>query len=632
MHTFKIITSVVLAGSVLATPALAAQKRKTLFEVLFPRAHEERLERQHRARLEAFRQQGTVKVKTSRNYAYKVASRSKIAIKPLVVEVAAAETTNSADTPLLEEQPAEQIEISEQSLMTEDLLKVGKLGLSAEDYLAKAISKYYSENQEYKWITADGTWNSRARSVFKLFEDAGSFGLEPADYQFDVTPGTDDPEKQNESRRLRSEIAMTTAALRYAMDASFGTINPNRLSGYHDLPVHYGKTGDVLDRLMGTGLPANTLLAMHPSNDKFEALRAELAALSQVEDDIIELPTKVLIKPGNSNEAFPAFVEAIKKRASSETLGEHAEFLNSYDGSPVYAKEAVALVKAYQKEAGLGADGIIGRNTATKLAGIKSEDKVMQVKLAMERLRWLPKEFGKRHVFINQPEYRARYVVNGNEQLSMKVVVGKKSNQTNFFYDKIEHVVYNPYWGVPRSIIVNEFLPKSLGNPGYLDQRGYEITNGSGRRISSSSIDWFNVGTYPNFDVRQPPGSRNALGQLKIMFPNKHAIYMHDTPAKSLFNKQHRAFSHGCIRLHDPHAMAAAVLGKSKSQVKARIAGGKNETENLPSKVPIYVSYFTAWPQQDGSVKYFRDMYGRDAHLIKAIKATRKARSVNMAS
>ena len=214
----------------------------------------------------------------------------------------------------------------------------------------------------------------------------------------------------------------------------------------------------------------------------------------------------------------------------------------------------------------------------------------------------------------------------------MRVAVGKKSNQTNFFYDEIEHVVYNPYWGVPRSIIVNEFAVKSLGNPAYLDERGYEITNGRGQRISSTSINWTQVGTYPNFDVRQPPGTRNALGAVKILFPNKHAIYMHDTPSKHLFKRQHRAFSHGCIRLQDPQGMAAAVLGKSKSQIAASIATGKNQKEYLTTKVPVYVSYFTAWPQQDGTVRYFRDVYGRDAHLQKAFEATRKARAVGIAS
>jgi len=250
----------------------------------------------------------------------------------------------------------------------------------------------------------------------------------------------------------------------------------------------------------------------------------------------------------------------------------------------------------------------------------------------MERMRWLPDELGDRHVFINQPEFRARYIEDGKENLSMRVVVGKKSNQTNFFYDEIEYVEYNPYWGVPRSIIVNEFLPKSIGNPGYLDQKGYELSTFGGKRISSSSINWSQVGTNPNFAVRQPPGAKNALGELKIMFPNKHAIYMHDTPAKSLFKRQHRAFSHGCVRLHDPRAMAAAVLGKNKSNVQSAIAQGKNHRENLKTKVPVYVSYFTAWPQENGDVKYFGDLYGRDAHLIKAIEATEKARSLSIAS
>ncbi len=183
-----------------------------------------------------------------------------------------------------------------------------------------------------------------------------------------------------------------------------------------------------------------------------------------------------------------------------------------------------------------------------------------------------------------------------------------------------------------RTRSINEFLPKSLGNPGYLDQRGYEVQRFNGKKISSSSIDWYNVGEHPKFSVRQVPGPKNALGKVKILFPNKHAIYMHDTPAKSLFKKQHRAFSHGCVRLHDPQAMAVAVLGTSKGHINSRIAQGKNKTEHLSTKVPVYVSYFTAWPQADGSIKYFNDMYGRDVHLMKAFKATEKARSTSISS
>ena len=425
---------------------------------------------------------------------------------------------------------------------------------------------------------------------------------------------------------------MSVAVLRYAMDAKFGTINPNRLSGYHDFPVHNAKAPDIFEAVLNNGLPARTLVSMHPANDKFLALKNELESISQTEEDVIDLPSKVLIRPGMTHEAFPLFVEAIKKRGSQDLLGAHAEFLSAYAGEQIYSRDAVKFIKDYQREAGLGADGVIGPKTSRRLAGLAAGSKIDQVTLAMERMRWLPHELGARHVFINQPEYRARYVQNGAEILSMKAVVGKRSNQTNFFYDEIEHVVYNPYWGVPRSIIVNEFAAKSIANPGYLDQRGYEVTTFGGRRLSSASIDWGSIGSNPNFAVRQPPGSRNALGKVKIMFPNKHSIYMHDTPAKHLFKRSSRAFSHGCVRLHNPQAMAAAVLGKSKAHISSMISTGKNQTENLRSKVPVYVAYFTAWPQQDGSVKYFSDMYGRDAHLMKAIKATQKARSVSISS
>ncbi len=646
MKKFTVLTAVLLAGSMISTPAFSqTQQRKTLFQVLFPKAHE-RKAKQKRAKTERLRQQQATaqalttkkkkkkplpKVETSKNYTYRVAKRGTINLKPVAVKFAS--VTVISNQPEGDNQNTAVQEQPQISLMTADIVDAGKLKFTAEQHIAAAISEYYSDNQDYIWVNELGEWSAKARSVRKLLANAESYGLRTEDYAVDLERVSKHQDKPKfAAARLKNEIAMSVAVLRYAMDAEYGTINPNRLSGYHDFPVYDATAGDIFEAVVNKGLPANNLRELHPTNEKFAALRDELATLSNVEDDLIELPTKVLIKPGQKNDALKDFVSAIVKRGSIKLIQEHSALLASYDGSSKYTKDIVALVKTYQKEAGLGADGIIGRNTATALAGISSENKITQVKLAMERLRWLPDEFGERHVFINQPEYRARYIENGNEELSMRVVVGKKSNQTNFFYDEIEYVEYNPYWGVPRSIIVNEFLPKSLSNPGYLDQQGYELSTWGGKRISSSSVNWSSVGTTPNFSVRQPPGAKNALGELKIMFPNKHAIYMHDTPAKSLFKRQHRAFSHGCVRLHDPRAMAAAVLGKNKSRISAAIAQGKNQTERLKTKVPVYVSYFTAWPQQDGTVKYFADMYGRDTHLLKAIEATEKARKISIAS
>jgi murein L,D-transpeptidase YcbB/YkuD len=228
---------------------------------------------------------------------------------------------------------------------------------------------------------------------------------------------------------------------------------------------------------------------------------------------------------------------------------------------------------------------------------------------------------------LNQPAYTVSYMVDGRPQLTMPVIVGKKSNQTYFFTDKIKAVENNPDWGVPRSIIVNEMIPKLIRDPSYLDRLGYEVMTSSGRRVSSRSVDWRRVAyNKSSVDVRQPPGPRNALGQLKIVFPNKHAIYLHDTPQKALFAEKHRALSHGCVRLEDPKAMAAAVLGSDVNHVAARIAEGQSASEEVEGDVPVYLTYFTAWPDADGNVHYFDDVYDRDEHLSKAIERTKLAR------
>jgi murein L,D-transpeptidase YcbB/YkuD len=234
-------------------------------------------------------------------------------------------------------------------------------------------------------------------------------------------------------------------------------------------------------------------------------------------------------------------------------------------------------------------------------------------------MRWLPSNLGSPRVFINQPAYTASFIEGGVEKLNMRVVIGKPSNQTSFFYDEIEQVDYNPYWGVPQSIIVNEMLPRLRRDPGYLDRAGYEVTDSSGRRISSSAIDWGQYGAKVPYSVRQTPSEANALGELKILFPNKHAIYMHDTPQKDLFERDSRAFSHGCVRLHDPRGMAAAVLGTSVEHIADKISQG-HSTEKTTRKIPVYVAYFTAWPNSAGTVEYFGDVYERDARLKLAME------------
>jgi murein L,D-transpeptidase YcbB/YkuD len=434
---------------------------------------------------------------------------------------------------------------------------------------------------------------------------------------------------------MQFEMELSAAALTYVLDATRGRVDPNRISQYHDLPRHDVDLVAALEEFTASGNVATALEAHQPQSDHFKKLTAELARLKAEDEeaDQIVIAPGTFLKAGKSSPEMKNIVAAISKHGSETLKTDHAATLAAYDGSDLYTPELVALVKSFQKESKLTADGIVGKNTIKAMVGETNAAKIAKVELAMERSRWLPEELGERKVFINQPAFTATYYEPGTDPMSMRVVVGKKSNQTNFFYDKIEIVEYNPYWGVPYSIIVNEMIPKLAANPSYLDQAGYEVTTPGGRKVSSASVDWYAVANkQKSINVRQYPGRSNALGEVKILFPNRHHIYMHDTPSKSLFNKDTRAFSHGCIRLHDPKGMAAAVLGKSTDYVSSRIAAGQNAQEKVTGDIPVYVSYFTAWPEADGSIGFYTDVYDRDRYLLKALEKTEEVRAKARAS
>jgi len=498
--------------------------------------------------------------------------------------------------------------------------------------VAGAIRAHYSENPHFVWVT-DGQVNDKARAALAALARAGRFGLSPRDYLVEVPEDGVDPgeEASRHERLIRFEMELSAALLTYVLDATRGRIDPNRISGYHDLPRKEVDLHAAMGILASIGNVGAYLDSRNPSNPQFKALVAELAALrAKGETRGVEIAPGTFLRPGASSPEIANVIAAIRLRGSLGLLAIHAPALAAYDGGADYAPELVAVVRDFQRENDLGPDGIIGRRTIAALTDRPIKDKIDKVLLAMERARWLPSYLGSRYVFINQPAFEAAYMQTGKEPLSTRIIVGKKSNQTAFFADRIETVEYNPYWGVPLSIIVNEMMPELYNDPSYLDRIGYEVTTESGRRVSSRSVDWYGVATKRvSVNVRQPPGQDNALGVVKILFPNKHSIYMHDTPTKNLFDEDSRAFSHGCVRLQKPREMAAAVLGKPIAYVDKRIAEGRNDSDPVTADVAVYVAYFTAWPAPDGTVRYYDDMYDRDMYLGSAIARTNVTRHPN---
>ncbi|WFU10773.1 L,D-transpeptidase family protein [Rhizobium sp. CB3090] len=502
----------------------------------------------------------------------------------------------------------------------------------ATNDVAKALEAYYADQSKPLVWVADNGINDKAKAAMAVLADAGAVGLDPADYAVQAPsfdPASVDPTMRDRAL-MQFELALSGKVLMFVQDTIRGRLDPNKISGYHDFKRKDVNLMPVLGLLRASPDVAAYLNSRSPSNQEFGELKAELAKLraeSGNDSAHISISLNGTLKPGGSSPEMANIVKAIQHRGSDALKVKNAVTLAAYKGTPDYTPELVSLVEDFQKEKGLTPDGVIGQSSVRAMVGENNDTKIQKLVIAMEQLRWLPSELGPRYVFINQPAFMVYYHNNNHEQLSMRVVVGGKQHQTFFFEDQIQTVEFNPFWGVPQSIIINEMLPKLRADPNYLDRMGYQVEVG-GHAVASSSVDWY--GSTKSVSVRQPPSSDNALGELKILFPNSHAIYMHDTPQKSFFKKDMRALSHGCVRLADPRAMAAAVLNTTVDDVAKQIATGQNKAVPVPQKLPIYIAYFTAWPNKDGVVQYFNDVYDRDAATQKALDATTKARTAQI--
>lgn len=505
-----------------------------------------------------------------------------------------------------------------------DYLKT--VDVKAEKQVAEAIVSFYSEKRTFLW-SSDNKALDKARNVAAFFAQADDDGLNPEEYAVAI-PGDhfDEAELTERQQKLADfEIRMSARALRYAIDAGEGRVVADRLSGFHDLPRGRVDPKAVLARLASESDPVAYLKSFQPNNEAYASLKRELAQTEAPAGEPIRISLDKAIRPGDSNDQLGKVVALITRHAPASYLEQHRNVLQAHADASIYDPELAVAIKDYQKLSGSTPDGIIGKNTIAALQGEQDSVKRDRILYSMERLRWLPHDFGSRYVMVNQPSYRAEYFEDGKEKLAMNVVIGSPTHQTYFFYNKVQTVVFNPSWGVPRSIILNEMLPKVMRDTSYLDRNGYEVYVG-GKKVSASAVNWSAVAAgKAHVGIRQKPSLDNALGELKILFPNTHDIYMHDTPAKSYFSRDMRALSHGCIRLERPRDMAAAVLGKPVEEL-GKYFGKDERGLKVANPVPVYIAYFTAWPDANGNVRFFNDIYDRDSGLQKAFDKTAESR------
>ena len=475
----------------------------------------------------------------------------------------------------------------------------------AEHYIAQGFKPVWIQN---------GTLSDRGAAVLKLLANADAEGLHSANYLPPAMTSFDATIPAGDAAALASlDVELTAQAIKYAMDASGGRFEPERLSRYHDIKPVTVKAAQAMRLLAWSPYPVAYLESLHPTHPAYAAMKAELAKLrSQSTTASFEgIPDGDVIKRGDTDERLPD----IRQRLAD--LGFPQALEPSTDMALMDA-DLTIQVRLFQKSVGIGADGIIGNRTMKALNEDHSDRNVARLLDNMERLRWLPRDLGQRYVFVNQAAFEVRVMNDGNEEWQSRVIVGKPSTQTVVFNDEIETVVFNPSWGVPPSIIANEYLPKLRRDASYLDRIGFKVVDARGRSVRSSSVNWNAYGSRIPFGIQQPPGGKNALGELKFLFPNSHNIYMHDTPTRQLFDRDVRAFSHGCVRVQNPRDFASVLLGWGAGKVDANVDSRRSQTVKLPHKIPVYLTYFTAWPDENGEIQYFNDIYGRDKTMDNA--------------
>ncbi|MGB6948154.1 MAG: L,D-transpeptidase family protein [Methyloceanibacter sp.] len=488
-----------------------------------------------------------------------------------------------------------------------------------------ALVEYYSapENR-LLWVDENG-FTDRGKAVMEEIAQADDYGLRSADYPLPKT-GSGDSGNADAKSLADAEIKISFAVLGYARDARGGRIEPTRLSANLDPTLALPDPLEVIESIAIRSNPAGYLRSFQPDQPQFEALRQALieARGGSVTKDVVRIPDGPMLRIGMEDDQ----VALLRKRLELPSEGGAKDTL--------FDESLAAAVRGYQATHGAMPDGVVGPGTRRLLNqqhhAAASPARTRLILLNMERWRWLPHDLGQFYVTVNVPEFMLRVMGEGKPVHTARVVVGKPDKQTPVFSNEMQTIVFNPYWNMPNSIKTEEIRPYIREEGGWFGGGGWNTAvlqrhnlriNVGGREVDPSRIDWNRI-DIRSLRIYQPPGPDNVLGNVKFLFPNKHDVYMHDTPQKFLFAKPVRAESHGCMRVQNPDQLALALLKQDQGWTSGRIASaiqnGYDQQIPLRQKIPVYITYFTLWVNADGSMSTFGDLYGHDARMAGALR------------
>src|SRR5271165_3431478 len=489
-----------------------------------------------------------------------------------------------------------------------------------------AVKEFYAESGDRLGWSRGGKPTPQAIETIGILEKADQKGLDSRDYDGVKWPerlkALQIPGGAAESALVKFDVALTVSAIRYGTDLHLGKVDPKILHKDFDPEREKHNAGEFLWKsVVGAQSVKDVLLPIEPPYPGYQRTLVALQKYLQMAKDEVPDPLPQVTKPIAPGQEYEGTAKLISRL---QFLGDLPASVTVPQGSQTYSGEVADGVKRFQTRHGLEAAGKLGTQTITELNRSMSE-RVNALRLTLERWRWLPHSFSQPPIVVNIPEFILRtFDAPDKPALIMRVVVGRAMRtQTPVLEEDMKYVIFWPYWNVPPSILRGEIIPKITKDPAYLQKNNFEVATYSGQVVTDGVVSEEVLGQLRagKLMVRQKPGPKNALGLIKFIFPNDQNVYLHSTPSQALFSETRRDFSHGCIRVEDPKALAEWVLrnnpGWTRERIEAAFKAEKQQQVNLAHEIPVLIVYGTAIAEENGEVFFFEDIYGYDKAMGK---------------
>ena len=507
--------------------------------------------------------------------------------------------------------------------------RLAKRQAAGERLYAGAALHLFYEARGHRPVWIDGRKPSaQAGELLAALRAADREGLRPDDYHirtiaalFDGLRAAEPGERHPKGGDVHDlELLLTDAFFLFASHLTGGRVKPGTLEPEWNIAGRARDLGFLLGTALERGHLAATLRDLPPSRADYRLLRDALAS----QRAIAAAGGWPLVPSGpalHEGDRGPRVVALRRRLAATGDLGERYA-----RGGILFDAAVAAALRLFQARHGLDVDAVAGTRTLAAL-NVSAGQRARQIEANLERLRWLPRELPPHRLLVNIADFRLELIEAGSLSLAMRVIAGKQARRTPFFTGEITSIVLNPSWTVPEKIAVEDKLPLILEDRDYLKEQGFHVFARKGRtwrEIDPADVDWTRLSEehFP-YRLRQDTGPKNALGRIKFQVPNRHDIYLHDTPSHELFARAERTFSSGCIRVERALDLAVRLLaadpGWSRARIEEAIAAGDSVSVRLPAPLPVYLLYWTAWVDQDGALQFREDVYGRDAAILEAL-------------